>query len=48
MRYRKTTPSDPNLIDHDEMVTTNEVVDDTHYDEAVVTDRRRSWYALQR
>ncbi len=44
MRYRKTTPSDPNLIDHDEMVTTNEVVDDTHYDEAVVTDRRRSWY----
>ncbi len=43
MRYRRTTQNDPNLIDHGDVVTTNEVVDETHVDEAVVTDHRRSW-----
>jgi hypothetical protein len=44
MRYRRTTQRDPNLIDHDDVMTTNEVVDQSHYDEDVVTDQRRSWY----
>lgn len=44
MRYRRTTQRDPNLVEHDDVETTNEVVDDSHYDEDVVTDSRRSWY----
>lgn len=42
MRYRRTTQRDPNLIDHDEVVTTNEVVDESQYGEDVV--QQRSWY----
>lgn len=48
MRFRKTTQSGSNLADHgvdqNEVVTTDEVVEETRYNEDVVTDHRRSWY----